>query len=75
MGCAPQGGLALTRRCLKAPRRRCRARRKIDEALYEELESALLQADCGVAATAAADRRCARARDKRLEDGDALEES
>ena len=48
---------------------------KIDEALYEELESQLLQADVGVAATADLIERLRRAqRDKRLEDGDQLAE-
>jgi fused signal recognition particle receptor len=44
-------------------------RRKIDEALYEELEAALLQADCGVAASRTL---IAELRKKKLADGDAL---
>jgi fused signal recognition particle receptor len=52
-----------------------RARPKIDEALYEELESQLIQADVGVAATESLIARLRKAqRDKRLEDGAALEE-
>jgi fused signal recognition particle receptor len=50
-----------------------RARPQIDEALYEELEGQLLEADVGVAATQhliAALRKAQR--DKRLEDGTAL---
>jgi len=52
-----------------------RARPKIDEALYEELESQLIQADVGVAATATLIESLRKAqRDKRLEDGAALED-
>jgi len=51
-----------------------RGRPKIDEALYEELESRLLAADVGVAATQALVERLRKAqRDKHLEDGAALE--
>ena len=51
-----------------------RARPKIDEALYEELEAQLLQADVGVAATATLVEALRKAqRDKRLETGDQLE--
>ena len=51
-----------------------RARPIIDEALYEELEAQLIAADVGVAATASLIERLRRAqRDKRLEDGSALE--
>ena len=51
-----------------------RARPKIDEALYEELESQLLQADVGVAATTTLVEALRKAqRDKRLETGDQLE--
>jgi fused signal recognition particle receptor len=51
-----------------------RARPKIDDALFEELEAQLLEADVGVAATAALIERLRRAqRDQRLEDGAALE--
>src|SRR5262252_5953227 len=47
---------------------------KIDEALYEALESQLIAADVGVAATATLIERLRKAqRDKRLETGDALE--
>jgi len=48
---------------------------KIDEALYEALESQLLEADVGVAATTDLIERLRRAqKEKRLEDGDALAE-
>ena len=52
-----------------------RARPKIDEALYEELEAQLIEADVGVAATQELIERLRRAqRDKRLEDAAALEQ-
>jgi fused signal recognition particle receptor len=51
-----------------------RSHPKIDEALYEELESQLLGADVGVAATASLIERLRKAqRDKRLEDAVQLE--
>ena len=51
-----------------------RARPKIDEALYEELEAQLIEADVGVAASAELIARLRKAqRDKRLEEGAALE--
>jgi len=51
-----------------------RARPRIDEALYEELEAQLLEADVGVAATQHLIESLRKAqRDKRLEDGAALE--
>jgi fused signal recognition particle receptor len=50
-----------------------RARPRIDEALYEELEGQLLEADVGVAATQYLIDALRKAqRDKRLEDGEAL---
>ena len=52
-----------------------RASPKIDEALYEELEAQLIEADVGMAATASLIERLRRAqRDKRLEDGAQLEQ-
>jgi fused signal recognition particle receptor len=80
---APGGGLkAFFRKDLELTRQRwgkaldiLRARPKIDEALYEELESQLLQADVGVAATAHLIEALREAqRRKRLEDGGQLEE-
>jgi fused signal recognition particle receptor len=51
-----------------------RAAPRIDEALYEALESQLIEADVGVAATQDLIERLRRAqRDKRLEDGSQLE--
>src|SRR4026209_299789 len=46
-----KAGLARTRDVLNTPVSELFVRRKVDEALFEELENALLQADCGVAAT------------------------
>ena len=51
-----------------------RARPKVDEALFEELETQLIAADVGVAATATLMAGLRRAqREKRIEDGAALE--
>jgi fused signal recognition particle receptor len=51
-----------------------KARPKIDEALYEELEALLIEADTGVAAAASLIASLRKAqREKRLEDGAALE--
>jgi fused signal recognition particle receptor len=50
-----------------------RSRPTIDEELYEELESRLIEADVGVSASAELIRRLRQAqREKRLEDGEAL---
>jgi fused signal recognition particle receptor len=64
-----KAGLARTRDVLNTPVSELFARRKIDAALYEELESALLQADCGVAAARALVDEL---RKKKLDDGEAL---
>ena len=48
-----KAGLARTREVLNADLGELLTRRKVDEALFEELESALLSADCGVEATRA----------------------
>jgi fused signal recognition particle receptor len=48
-----KAGLARTRDVLNTPVEELFTRKRVDEALYEELETALLQADCGVAATQA----------------------
>jgi fused signal recognition particle receptor len=65
-----KAGLARTRDVLNTPLSELFSRRKIDEALFEDLESALLQADCGVAATQAL---IACVRKQKLEDGEALQ--
>jgi fused signal recognition particle receptor len=64
-----KAGLARTREVLNTPLGELFTRRRVDEALYEELESALLQADCGVAATQAL---LAAVRKQKPEDGAAL---
>jgi fused signal recognition particle receptor len=64
-----KAGLARTRDVLNTPVSELFVRRKVDEALYEELESALLQADCGVAA---ARDLVAELRKRKVEDGEAL---
>ena len=64
-----KAGLARTRDVLNTPVSELFVRRKIDEALYEELETALLQADCGVAATQSL---IGALRKQKLEDGEAL---
>jgi fused signal recognition particle receptor len=79
---APESGLkSFLRKDLELTRARWkkaldvfRAAPKIDEALYEELEAQLIQADVGTAATHTLVERLRKAqRDKRLEDGAALE--
>jgi fused signal recognition particle receptor len=64
-----KAGLARTRDVLNTPVTELFTRRKVDEALYEELETALLQADCGVAAT---QELMAQIRKARAPDGEAL---
>jgi fused signal recognition particle receptor len=64
-----KAGLARTRDVLNTPVEELFTRKHVDEALYEELETALLQADCGVAATQAL---LAAVRKKKPEDGAAL---
>jgi fused signal recognition particle receptor len=67
-------GLALTGARLKDVASVFRARPKIDEALYEELESRLLSADVGTAAAAQLIAQLRRqVRDKRIEDASLLE--
>jgi fused signal recognition particle receptor len=66
-------GLARTREVLNTPVSELFARRRVDESLFEDLETALLQADCGVAATewiigALRDK----ARKQKIEDGETL---
>jgi fused signal recognition particle receptor len=64
-----KAGLARTRDVLNTPVSELFVRRKIDEALYEELETALVQADCGVAA---ARDLVSQLRKSKAEDGEAL---
>jgi fused signal recognition particle receptor len=67
-----KAGLARTRDVLNTPVSELFTRRKIDEALYEELEAALLQADCGVEASRAL---IGEIRKKKVPDGDALKQA
>jgi fused signal recognition particle receptor len=67
-----KAGLARTRDVLNTPVSELFTRRKVDEALFEELEGALLQADCGVAAT---QDLIAAMRKKKLADGEALKQA
>ena len=68
-----KAGLARTREVLNADLGALLAGRRIDEALFEKLETALLSADCGVEATQSLleDLR-GRVRRERIEDSDAL---
>jgi fused signal recognition particle receptor len=71
-----KAGLARTRGAVGGGLGALLGRRKVDEALFEDLETALLTADCGVKATQtllAALRT--RARKERIEDGTALKEA
>ena len=68
-----KNGLARTREVLNTPVSELFARRRVDESLFEDLETALLQADCGVPATewlVASLRE--KARKQKIEDGEAL---
>src|SRR5258708_20163447 len=68
-----KNGLARTREVLNTPVSELFARRRVDESLFEDLETALLQADCGVPATQwllTALRE--KARSQRIEDGETL---
>jgi len=67
-----KAGLARTRDVLNTPVSELFTRRAVDEALYEELETALLQADCGVEAAQAL---MASLRKKKAEDGEALKQA
>jgi fused signal recognition particle receptor len=71
-----KAGLARTREVLNTPVSELFVRRKVDESLFEELETALLQADCGVSATQwLIDTLRTRARKDRIEDGEKLKEA
>ena len=68
-----KNGLARTRDVLNTPVSELFVHRRVDESLFEDLETALLQADCGVAATEwliASLRE--KARKQRIEDGETL---
>ncbi|HZE61841.1 MAG TPA: signal recognition particle-docking protein FtsY [Burkholderiales bacterium] len=71
-----KNGLARTREVLNTPVSELFTHRRVDESLFEDLETALLQADCGVPAT---DRLIGalreKARKQKIEDGEALKEA
>ncbi|HMA90865.1 MAG TPA: signal recognition particle-docking protein FtsY [Burkholderiales bacterium] len=68
-----KAGLARTRGALGGGLAALLVRRRVDEALFEELETALLGADCGVEATQAVIGRLReRARAQRIQDGAGL---
>jgi fused signal recognition particle receptor len=64
-----KAGLARTRDVLNTPVSELFARKTLDASLYDELEAALLQADCGVAATQSI---ISSLKKKKLPDGAAL---
>lgn len=71
-----RAGLARTRAALGGGLGALLGRQKVDEALFESLEEALLTADCGVEATRAVLTRLrATARRERIEDGEALKQA
>ena len=66
-------GLARTREVLNTPVSELFTSRRVDESLFEDLETALLQADCGVAATEwLISTLREKAREQKIEDGAAL---
>jgi fused signal recognition particle receptor len=68
-----KAGLARTRDVLNTPVSELLVRRTLDESLYEDLETALLQADCGVAASRfLLDSLRERVRKERITDGEGL---
>jgi fused signal recognition particle receptor len=71
-----KAGLARTREVLTADLGELLTRRKIDEALFEQLETALISADCGVEATqSVVEELRRRTRQERIEDGEALKKA
>ncbi len=66
-------GLARTREVLNTPVAELFTRRRVDESLFDDLETALLQADCGVAATEwLITTLREKARKQKIEDGETL---
>ena len=66
-------GLARTREVLNTPVAELFTRRRVDESLFDDLETALLQADCGVAATEwLITTLREKARQQKIEDGETL---
>ena len=71
-----KAGLARTRAVLGTDVGVLLCGRKIDDALFDELETALLSADCGVEATQSLiEELRRRARRDRIEDGEALKKA
>jgi fused signal recognition particle receptor len=71
-----KAGLARTREVLNTPVSELFVRRRVDESLFEELETALLQADCGVSATQwLLDSLREKARKQKIEDGETLKKA
>jgi fused signal recognition particle receptor len=71
-----KAGLARTREVLNTPVSELFVGRGVDESLYEELETALLQADCGVEATGfLIEALRARVRKNRIQDGAAAKQA
>ena len=71
-----KAGLARTREVLNTPVSELFVRRQVDETLFQELETALLEADCGVAATDwLLTTLRERARRDRIEDGETLKQA
>ena len=68
-----KNGLARTREVLNTPVSELFVRRRVDESLFEDLETALLQADCGVSATEwLITSLREKARKQKIEDGETL---
>ncbi len=71
-----KNGLARTREVLSTPLAELFTRRRVDESLFEDLETVLLQADCGVAATGwLITSLREKARQQKIEDGEALRQA
>jgi fused signal recognition particle receptor len=68
-----KNGLARTREVLSTPVAELFTHRRVDESLFEDLETALLQADCGVAATEwLIGSLREKVREQKIEDGETL---
>jgi len=71
-----KNGLARTREVLNTPVSELFTQRRVDESLFADLETALLQADCGVAATEwLITSLREKARKQKIEDGETLKKA
>src|SRR2546423_4442706 len=71
-----KSGLARTREVLNTPVSELFTQRRVDESLFADLETALLQADCGVAATEwLITSLREKARKQKIEDGETLKQA